>query len=279
MSRSARKNGASGCDVQLAERVGKDARHDRAVLERVAEPGRRLRARADDPPLAVGAAREIERDEVQEDAAGGPRRRGRRAGSRDAGTRAPAESAPRAAASARRRDRRRRRSSSRARCRRPRSSCSHSAAGDEQRQDVERPRPAGAVGRRVDVVGDAVLVNLPRDALPARAPGSRRSSSPAWPTKRLPVRAQRAGAGRAVRRSARAGTGVARAASAREAGSRRRPSVRSQRRVAACVSGLRFAGPACTETRGCATGGAAMHRSRACGPAAKNRASRRLSAS
>ena len=58
-------------DAQRVKRVGQHARHDRAVLERVADAGRRLRAGADDPPFPVGAAREIERDEVQEDAVGG----------------------------------------------------------------------------------------------------------------------------------------------------------------------------------------------------------------
>ena len=58
-------------DAQRVKRVGQHARDDGAVLERVADAGRRLRAGADDPPFAVGAAREVERDEVQEDAAGG----------------------------------------------------------------------------------------------------------------------------------------------------------------------------------------------------------------
>ena len=57
-------------DPQGVEGVGKHARHDDAILERVTDTGRRLRAGADDPPLAVSAAREIERHQVEEDAVG-----------------------------------------------------------------------------------------------------------------------------------------------------------------------------------------------------------------
>ncbi len=64
------KERRQGVDAHRAERVGKHARHDRAVLERVADAGRRLRPRADDAPAAVGTARQIERDEVQKDAVG-----------------------------------------------------------------------------------------------------------------------------------------------------------------------------------------------------------------
>ena len=81
-------------DVQLAERVGEQPRDREAVLERVAGAGRRLRARADHAPLAVGAAREIEGDEVQEDAG---RRPDAVAGAQepaDGRRPAPAESAP-----------------------------------------------------------------------------------------------------------------------------------------------------------------------------------------
>ena len=44
---------------------------------------------------------------------------------------------------------------------------------DDHRQHVERPRPRRAAIGRVDVVGDAVLVDLPRDALVRLRAGGR----------------------------------------------------------------------------------------------------------
>ena len=183
------------------ERVGQHARHDRAVLERVADAGRRLRARADDPPSPVGAAREIERHEMQKDAV---RRADAVAGAqetRDAGRRAPAAAGRRAAASAGRRDRRRRRSAA-----------ARAAAGRARAAPTPAPSTISGrtsrlhgrcqpVGGRVDVVGDAVLVDLTGDALlrlgqVLRAQLGRRGEF-------RPRLAQRAVVGRAARRSAR----------------------------------------------------------------------------
>ena len=146
------------------KRVGQHARHDGAVLQRVADAGRRLRARADDPPFAVGAAREVERDEMQKDAVGGTNAV---AGAQEA--RMPED------------ERRRHQPFAQQRLRavevgrdgvqQPRAL--PQAAPEplpllrrhDQRQDVEAPRTLRSVGGRVDVVGDAVLVDLTGDAL------------------------------------------------------------------------------------------------------------------
>src|SRR4029077_13519223 len=116
-----------------------------AVLERVAEARRRLRARADDPPATVGVAGEVERDEMQEDAAGRPR-----AVARAQETGMPED------------ERRRNQALVQQRLlaieiggdevEQPRTlpetvlQLFPLAAADEQRQDVERPRTAGAIG-------------------------------------------------------------------------------------------------------------------------------------
>src|SRR5258707_13237623 len=58
-------------DSQRVKRVGQYARHDRAVLQRVADAGWRLRACADHAPLAIHVACEIESHQVQKGAVGG----------------------------------------------------------------------------------------------------------------------------------------------------------------------------------------------------------------
>ena len=52
-------------DVEVAERLGQDARHHDPVLERIARARRRLRAVADHPPLPVRRAREVGGEGVQ----------------------------------------------------------------------------------------------------------------------------------------------------------------------------------------------------------------------
>jgi hypothetical protein len=153
-----------GVYPQRVERVGQHARHDRAVLQRVADAGWRLRPRADHAPLSVGAAREIEGDQVQKDAVGGA----------DAMTRAQKAGMPE--------DQRRRQQALPEQILRsvdvggdsveqPRTLTQAGAdpipfrRGDDQRQDVEAPGTLHSVGGCVVVVGDAVFVDLPRDAL------------------------------------------------------------------------------------------------------------------
>ena len=57
-------------DVQVAEHLGKDARNDQPVLQRVAGARGRLRAVGDDPPAAVRRTRQVDRIMMQPDAAG-----------------------------------------------------------------------------------------------------------------------------------------------------------------------------------------------------------------
>ena len=58
-ARSASKNDGEMLHVQVAEHLREDARDDEPVLERVARARRRLRAVVDDPPAAVGRARQV----------------------------------------------------------------------------------------------------------------------------------------------------------------------------------------------------------------------------
>ena len=53
------EEGGEMLHVQVAEHLREDARDDEPVLERVARSGRRLRAVVDDPPAAVGRARQV----------------------------------------------------------------------------------------------------------------------------------------------------------------------------------------------------------------------------
>ena len=107
-------------DVRLGVEVGEDARGGDAVLQREAGAGGRLGAVAEHPPGAVGAAADLEGDEVQVVAAARRRRRPagaatrgcRRSGGRAGGRRRPGGSG--------RRGRRRRASSRSARWTRPR---------------------------------------------------------------------------------------------------------------------------------------------------------------
>src|SRR5258708_9119308 len=55
-------------DAERVKGMGQQPRHDGAVLQRVADAGWRLRAGSHYSPLAIGAAREVERDQVQKHA-------------------------------------------------------------------------------------------------------------------------------------------------------------------------------------------------------------------
>ena len=146
-----------------SKRIRKQSRDRRAVLERVADAGWRLRPGADDAPRAVRAAREIECQQVQKDTA--DRRhavaRGQKPGMpederrrqeplvdqrlRTVDVRRDRVQQPRALAEAAGKDR-------------------PFAGGHQQRQHIERPGARRAVGRGVHVVGNAVLVDLAGDA-------------------------------------------------------------------------------------------------------------------
>ncbi|MDR8832539.1 hypothetical protein FEQ02_03603 [Burkholderia pseudomultivorans] len=51
--------------AQPAKAAREQPRHDQPVFQQIAEPGRALRVLRDDPPLPVGAARQVEGDHVQ----------------------------------------------------------------------------------------------------------------------------------------------------------------------------------------------------------------------
>ena len=151
-------------DAQRVKRVRQHARHDGAVLECVADAGRRLRARADDPPFPVGAACEIERHEMQKDAVGGTNTV---AGAQE--TRMPEDEGRRHESFAQ--QRLRAVDVGRDGVQQPRSLPEAAREPlplvrlDDQREDVEAPRALPSISGRVDVVGDAVLVDLTCDAL------------------------------------------------------------------------------------------------------------------
>ena len=146
-------------NAQCVKRVGQYARHDGAILECVADTRRRLCACADDPPFPVGAAREVERDQMQKDAVG---RSDTTARAQEA--RMPVN------------ERRRQESFAQQGLRTIQighdsveQPCALSQASSkplplprlhDQREDVEAPRALPSVGSRVYVVGDAVLVDL-----------------------------------------------------------------------------------------------------------------------
>src|SRR5688572_2390880 len=150
--------------AQRVKRVWQHARHDGAVLQCVADAGRRLRACANDPPFPVGAASEIERQEMQKDAVGGTNTV---AGSQE--TRMPEDEGRRHESFAQQRlwavhvgrDG----------VQQPRSLPEAAREPlpllrlNDQRKDIETPRTLPSVSGRVDVVGDAVLVDLTSDAL------------------------------------------------------------------------------------------------------------------
>lgn len=151
-------------DVQVAKHLGEDARDDQPVFQRIACPGRRLRAVGDDPPAAVRRTRQIDGVIVQPDttsrldALTGPQvavltidQRGRQQtfgeelllaieigqhGIEQGGTLGD--------------------------CRRY---LGPFVGRDNQRQRIERPRPVGAVRIGIDVVGDAIFLDAPVDEL------------------------------------------------------------------------------------------------------------------
>ena len=145
--------------LQIAVQLGKDARDDQPVLERVAHAERRLGAVGNDPPAAVGRAREVDGVNVQPDAA--------RHWDADAG----AQEARVAV------DQRRRQQALAQQVLRAVEVAQDAVeqvralrhcgldfgpllGRQEQRQDVEIPGAVDAARVRVDVVGDAVLADL-----------------------------------------------------------------------------------------------------------------------
>ena len=175
--------------AQRAKGVGEEPRDDQTVLERIAGARRRLGASLHDAPGAVGPARQIEGDVMHEDPT---RRRRAMARSLEAGGRedergrnetagheallaievggdgvqdncALAQAAREALPLGRR---------------------------DDQRKRVESPRARRSVGSGVDVIGDAVLVDLPRD--PGLGPGELLGAQVArLAGEALPVRSER----------------------------------------------------------------------------------------
>ena len=157
------KEGRQRADAQCMKRVGQYARHDRAILQRVADTGRRLRTGSDNTPFTVSAAREVERNEMQKHAVAGTNTV---AGAQEAWM--PEDE--------RRRDQPFAEQGLRAvKVGRDgvQQSCALPQPAPEpfpllrlhdQRKNVEAPRTLLPVGGRVDVVSDAVLVDLTIDA-------------------------------------------------------------------------------------------------------------------
>ena len=171
---ASRKNGASALHAQIAERVGEHAARwsagSRARSRRRTAPACGCR-RTRHSPSAPRAEIERERD------AGRRRRRGdavagaQKPGMAEDQRRRHQPVASRVAAGRRCR-RRWLRAAARAAAGRPRAL--PFGRGTIMRQDVEAPRPRQAVGGRVDVVGDAVLVQSAgrRASAPARVLGA-----------------------------------------------------------------------------------------------------------
>ena len=161
------------------------ARADEAILERVAEARRRLRAVGDAPTMRRSA-----RARGPRRSSGGRRRpaarcRGKAAGSWDWRTPAPAAAARRAAGVAARSRSARIALRSVARCMTARSMSAHSPRIDRQRDQIHRPGPRVAVRIAVDVVGDAVGLDqpladfpAPRELRVAHAPERRQRGAP-----------------------------------------------------------------------------------------------------
>ena len=166
--------GGQPLHLHLPERFGKEARDDQPVLQRIAEPRRRLRPVADHPPLPVSSARDVEGDDVQERPAGRPL-----PDQRTQVARMPQYQ-------------RRRQQVGRQQLLGPvgighdrgeqlRALCDAGLdAGpligfDQVRKDVQRPRPFATPVVAVDVVGDAVVAHLTLD----RAAAAREIGKPA----------------------------------------------------------------------------------------------------
>jgi len=152
--------------VQVAEHFRENARNDQAVFQCITGPGRRLRAVGDDPPATIRRARQIDRILVQPDTAGrldaltGPqiavlaidqRWRQQAFGKQlllavEVGQNGIEQGCPL-------RDRSR--------------DFGPLFCRDDQRQRVERPRPVGAAGIGVDVVGDPVFLDPSIDEIKA----------------------------------------------------------------------------------------------------------------
>ncbi len=150
--------------------LGKDARDDLPVLERIARTGRRLRAIAEHPPAPVGRAREIDGVDVQPRAAGRAARRGRPQEVRMTERQlrrndALREQLLRAVEIGEQRIEQLRP------LRDARLDPPPLARRNEERQEIERPRTIAALRIGVDVVGDAVLDDEPARKLDAAARG------------------------------------------------------------------------------------------------------------
>ncbi len=161
-------------DAKIAKRLGEEPRNRDAVLERVAGARRRLTARADDAPAAVGAAGEIEGDLMEEAAAGrrdpvrGPQK-SRMAEDERRRQRAVGDQLLRPVQVGEDRVEQARPLSE------PRGERLPFGRGHDQGQHVEAPRARRPVGVGVDVVGHAVVVNLARDpGVGGRQPRRRR---------------------------------------------------------------------------------------------------------
>ena len=155
--------GGQALHAEGFEGLWKLARNRQAIFEQVAQTRRRLRALRDDPPVAIGAAREVESGDVQPGVAGGLH-----AVHGPQVARMPA-------------DQRGRQQAFRQQLLRTIDVGHHAiehahalqhagfdlgpALGrDDQRKEVERPGALRTVGVGVNVVGDAVVANLPLQA-------------------------------------------------------------------------------------------------------------------